>query len=115
VFQSREDKFLILDPQDFQDQEAKWFDKKMSVSNQDSGRRFIPPPIALERPANKDLKKNECLLLKLRSDPTNVDSQTYELTIKFFNTSTPEEWLIFLRDLKRVLVVRTSPMAQESI
>jgi hypothetical protein len=76
----------------------------MLVNNQDNGRHFIPPPIALERPETKDLKKNKCLLLKLRSDCTNVDSQTNELTIKFFNSGTPEEWLIFLRDLKLFLV-----------
>jgi hypothetical protein len=77
---------------------------KVSFSNQDNQKRFVPPPIPLERAETKELKKNECLTLKLRSDPTNVDSQTYELTIKFFSGGTPEEWLVFLRDFKRVLV-----------
>jgi hypothetical protein len=76
----------------------------MLVNNQDNGRSFIPPLIAFERLETMDLKKNKSLSLKLISDPTNADSQTYERTIKFFNSGTPEEWLIFLADLKRVLV-----------
>jgi hypothetical protein len=41
---------------------------------------------------------------KLRSDPANVDSQSYEFTIKFSNIETPEEWLVLMKDLKQVLV-----------
>jgi hypothetical protein len=67
------------------------------------GKRFVPPPIPLIRPEAGTIKKTECLTLKLRSDPAVADSQTYELTVKFFSTGTPEEWLIFRRDLARVL------------
>jgi hypothetical protein len=65
---------------------------------------FVPPPIPLERPAIKELKKQEYLVMKLRSDPTDANSQTYDLTIQFFRTGTPEEWLLFQRDLNRVLI-----------
>ena len=42
--------------------------------------------------------------MKLRSDPADPNSQTYDLTIQYFRTGTPEEWLLFQRDLNRVLV-----------
>lgn len=77
-----------------------------------NAKRFVPTPIPLARPASEDLKKNECLTLKLRTDPNDAASQTYELTVKFFRTGTAEEWLIFMRDLKRILVgqnVTTGP------
>jgi hypothetical protein len=77
---------------------------KVSFNLASSGKRFVPPPIPLERPETKEIKKNECLTLKLRTDPANNDSQTYELTVKFFSSGTAEEWLVFLRDLKRILV-----------
>jgi hypothetical protein len=77
---------------------------KVSQPNTKTGRKpFVPPPIPLERPAVKELKKQEYLTMKLRSDPTDANSQTYDLTIQFFRTGTPEEWLLFQRDLHRVL------------
>ena len=69
-----------------------------------NGKRFVAPPIPLARPVTPELKKNEYLVMKLRSDPTDPASQTYDLTIKYFSTGTPEEWLIFRRDVSRVLV-----------
>jgi hypothetical protein len=79
--------------------------KENNNSGKNPSKRFVPPAIPLERPEVKTFKKTDCLTLKLKSDPTNNDSQTtYELTIKFFNTGTPEEWLIFMRDFQRVLV-----------
>ena len=67
------------------------------------GKKFVPPPIPFTRPVLQELKKNECLVMKLRSDPAVADSQTYDLTVKYFRTGTPEEWLLFRRDLKRIL------------
>lgn len=77
---------------------------KVSQPSAKMGRKpFVPPPIPLERPAIKELKKQEYLVMKLRSDPADANSQTYDLTIQFFRTGTPEEWLLFQRDLNRVL------------
>jgi hypothetical protein len=84
----------------------------MYLNIQDIGRRFIPPPITLERPVVKDINKNGCLSLKLWSYPTNVNIQMYELTVKLFNSGTPEEWMVFLMELKRVIVgqnIKTGP------
>jgi hypothetical protein len=67
------------------------------------GKKFVPPPIPFSRPVTPELKKHECLVMKLRSDPANPDSQIYDLTVKYFRTGPPEEWLLFQRDLRRIL------------
>ena len=80
---------------------------KVSFKNQikdQNAKRFIPPVIPLERTETKEIKKTECLSLKLRTNPNNANSQTYELTVKFFSHGTPEEWLVFVRNLKRIFV-----------
>ena len=58
----------------------------------------------MDQPNVKELKKHESLTMKLRSDPADNNSQTYDLTIPFFRTGKPEEWLLFLKLLKQVLV-----------
>ena len=61
----------------------------------------IPPPIPLRR---VDIPTNtEKLTMKLRTDPADAASQTYELTVCIFKTGTSEEWLLFMKDLKRVI------------
>ena len=69
-------------------------------------------PIPYERKEQKKLSKDECLALKLKTDPADANSQDYELTIAYFNNGTPKQWLKFLRDLKKALVgmnVTTGP------
>jgi hypothetical protein len=55
----------------------------MKVSSQiaesSKGKKFVPPPIPFSRPATPMLKKHECLVMKLGSDPANPDSQIYDL------------------------------------
>ena len=53
----------------------------------------IIPPIGLERPIDQGVDKNEQSTFKLRSVPTQANSPTYELSIRYFGTGTPEEWL----------------------
>jgi hypothetical protein len=69
-----------------------------------SGKRYLPPPITLVRPEYAPPKKNDSLTMKLRSNPTDANSQTYELTVKFFKTGSAEEWLLFQRDLNKIIV-----------
>ena len=69
-----------------------------------SAKRFIPPPIPLERPVKKSLKKDEYLTFKLRSTPSNDNSSVYEITVPFFRSGTPEEFLIFLKNLNKVIL-----------
>jgi hypothetical protein len=73
-----------------------------NLNKDNNAKRFIPPAIPLERAEEKEIKKTDCLSLKLRTNPNDGNSQTYELTIKFFNNGTPEEWLVFVRNVKRV-------------
>lgn len=70
------------------------------------------PPIPLQRGEKPTLVKGEYLAYKLRNDPTNESSLTYELTVPFFSTGTCEEWLKFRANVERVLIgqhVTTGP------
>lgn len=76
------------------------------------GKRFVPPIIPLERPEEKQLRKDQYLTFKLRSVPTDEASTTYDLSVPFFSNGSPEELLIFLNLLNRVFVgqnVTTGP------
>jgi hypothetical protein len=45
------------------------------------------------------------LALKLLAVPANLDSQMYSMSVHFFNNGTPaEEWLMFQKDLAKVLI-----------
>lgn len=77
---------------------------KVVVKGNYQQRRFVPPPIPYERPEKKELKKSEYVMMKLRSDPAEVESQTYELAVPYFRSGTPEEWLLFKRALLKVIV-----------
>jgi hypothetical protein len=56
---------------------------------------YILPPILLEQPVKKDLKKDEFITYKLCSVPTQDDLPTYKLTVPYFNTGTAEELVLF--------------------
>ena len=72
----------------------------MKVSTSNGRKRAeapITPPIPLDRPEKPTPDKSEQLTFKLRTSPANVNSATYELTIAYFRTGTPEEWLLVRR------------------
>ena len=64
---------------------------------------YIPPPIPFHRPERKELDKDKYMVAKLRSNPEEASSQTYELNVPYFDTGCPEVWLQFTDNLKRVL------------
>jgi hypothetical protein len=68
-----------------------------------ANKRYVQPVIGLERPSKKELKKDECLTFKLRSSPNDANSLTYEITVPFFRNGSPEELLLFLKLVDRVL------------
>ena len=76
-----------------------------------------PPPIPLERAERKAPQKDECIMMKLHSNPTNESSQVYEIVVKYFSTGTAKEWFRFRKDLDRVLVGQniTEPDAKYSM
>ena len=55
------------------------------------------------QPVKKELQKGEYLTYKLRNVPTDVDSPGFELSIPYFSSGTCEEWLLFLKNIQKVL------------
>ena len=68
------------------------------------GKNFVPPPIPFERPPRKELKKDQQLTVTLRSTPTDPSLQTYQMTIPFFRSGTPEEWLLVKKTLLKIII-----------
>ena len=60
--------------------------------------------IPFDRPVLPLRKKDEVLAFKLCSDLANKNSATYELTLPFFKSSSPEELLLFLDDIEKVII-----------
>jgi len=58
----------------------------------------------LERPEVRDLEHGEYQRYKLRNVPEDENSPTYELSVPYFGTGTPEEWLKFKKNLEKVVV-----------
>jgi hypothetical protein len=73
------------------------------IATTPKGKRYVSPAISLNRPARRELNKDEVLNFKLRTDPKDKDSTTYELTIGYFSKGTAEELLLFLRSVKKIL------------
>ena len=72
----------------------------------------IVPPIPLDKPEKKQLKKGEHQSCKPRSTPAQTESLTHELAVPHFGVGTPEECLTFRTDFDKVCVgqnVTTGP------
>ena len=76
---------------------------KPEVQGATNTRRKIVPPISLARPEKKEPKRSECQTYKLRNVPTDANSPTYEVSVPYFSTGSCEEWLIFRKNLEKVL------------
>ena len=63
---------------------------------------FLPPPILLDRPEPKELEKDQYMTFKLKTDPGNRNSAEYSLSVPYFRDGSPEEWLKFVMNLKRL-------------
>ena len=79
--------------------------------------RFVDAPIPMERPKNPTLIKGQYETMKLRTTPTEATSPTYEITLNYFLSRTPEEWLIFEKNLDKVILGQnlTTGMAKYAI
>ena len=62
------------------------------------------PPIPLDRQVKTTLVRSQYITLKLRSNPTEDTSQTYNLILPYYNSALPEEWLIFHTDLNKAII-----------
>jgi len=77
--------------------------KVASQKKSNNNKRLIKVVIPFEGPESREYNKNEVVSFKLRSTPNDQDSPYYEKTIPIFGFRTPEEVLIFVKDLKEVL------------
>eukprot|EP00957_Ditylum_brightwellii_P200689 15298790-Ditylum_brightwellii.AAC.1 len=71
---------------------------KPGRGNKDVKRLIIP----FLRPTPKPLKRGQFHTYKLRTTPADVTSPLYELSVPFFESGTPEEWILFRRGLTAV-------------
>ena len=62
----------------------------------------IVPPIPFEKPAKKQLSKEQYHTYKLCSSPTSKDSPTYDLAVPYFGSGTCEEYLTLLKNFEKV-------------
>jgi len=65
--------------------------------------KFPEPPVPLILPKTDSPKKDEVLKMVLKSTPSDRDSSTYSVTIRYFEDGTPAEWIHFLKDFKKIL------------
>ena len=87
---------------------------KVNTPNPSQKARIVPP-IPLERVENPPLEKGEYLTYKLRNNPTDDSSPLYELSVPFFGTGTPEQWLKFMENLSRVCAGQNVTMGASAI
>ena len=76
---------------------------KPEAGNRTTARRWLIPPIPLEQPAKKDLQRGEYQTYKLCNNPSEENSLVYELSVPYFGTGTCKEWLLFRRNLDKVI------------
>jgi len=64
-----------------------------------------PPPIPyLQAERSKDKDNEDVSVFKLRTDPSNKDSQTYDTKVLTYHSGSVEEFLLWKKDLEKVLV-----------
>ena len=70
------------------------------------------PPIPLEREERQVLEDGNYVSFKLRAVPVDPESQLYSLSVLYYSTGTPERWILFRKNLDKVLIgqnVTTGP------
>ena len=60
--------------------------------------------IPFTKPESKIGKREDKITLKLRAQPDDKDSQTYELRTYLFRDGSPEEWLEHMKVIKKCIV-----------
>eukprot|EP00957_Ditylum_brightwellii_P149852 11412545-Ditylum_brightwellii.AAC.1 len=68
---------------------------KPGRGNKDVNRSIIP----FKRADPKPLKRGQFHTYKLLTTPADATSPLYELSVPFFKSGTPEEWILFRRGL----------------
>ena len=89
---------------------APMYSKFASSANEEGNRAesrklcMTLPPIPLERPEQMKLEDGNYVSFKLCAVPTNSISQLYSLSVPYYATGTPEQWILFRKNLSKVLV-----------
>eukprot|EP00957_Ditylum_brightwellii_P134312 10239783-Ditylum_brightwellii.AAC.1 len=76
---------------------------KTAPSTKQSNPNIKRAVIAFQQPLPRQLKCRQCHMYKLCATPTDATSPIYKLSITFFGTETPEEWIKFRCELQAVL------------
>ena len=80
---------------------------KMKVANNNgktTNRKVIVPPIPLEQPDSKEMKKGTFITIELKSMPAAKNSQVYKREVPYFEQGTPEEFIDWLTGLEAVII-----------
>ena len=72
------------------------------TSTMTNGKMVSVPPISLDRPEPKKLTKTHYVTFKLRTNPTANDSPEYDFSMVYFRSGTPEELLVWIKNLRKV-------------
>ena len=83
-----------------------------TIRSPKDARQIVNPIISLDRLTCANVSKLDSLTFKLQAIPTEADSITYKLTVPYFKTGTPEELLMFIFDLRKIIAgqnVTTGP------
>lgn len=75
-------------------------DKKATTPN----KRVKEVVVPLDRPETKELVYGQYEKLRLRTNPANANSTTYDITLPYFSSGTPEEWILWRRNFNKVVV-----------
>jgi hypothetical protein len=74
-------------------------------ANQFKKNGMQPVPIPYDRPERpKDKDSEDVSVFKLRTNPNDNHSQTYDMKVLTYRTGTVEEFLLWKKDLNKVLV-----------
>lgn len=74
-------------------------------ANQFKKNGMQPVPIPYDRQERSKDKDNEDVsVFRIRTNPTDKDSQTYDIRVLTFHTGTVEEFLLWKKDLLKILV-----------
>eukprot|EP00957_Ditylum_brightwellii_P192280 14637153-Ditylum_brightwellii.AAC.1 len=75
----------------------------MALINTQNNSDIKKAVIAFQQPQARQLERGQYHTFKLHTTPADPMSPIYELSVLFFETGTPEEWIKFRRRLQAVL------------
>ena len=70
--------------------------------------------VPLEPTPQRLIKKEDKIVMKLRSTPTDPNSQEYQITTSAFDEGSPEQWLCYLDVIGKIFTGQTLQKAQNA-